>query len=311
MTNVSKKFLIFEIPLESPETEEAMGTKEKFWFHHQELGLCLYKKARPNTGEDWSEKIAAELCKLIKLPHAKYELASFKNQKGTISPSFLPENSRLSPGNEILAEIFLDYPEDIKDLSQHTLDNIFRVFENSSVDLPRDWTPLEGIETAIDTFIGYLLLDAWIGNSDRHHENWAFIDLTGKTYLAPTYDHASSLGRNESDERREKRLNTRDIGFSVEAYAKNCKSCLYAKVGDKQPLKTFEAFCEAAKRYPKAANIWLDHLAKISANNSANNTMELFERIPSDRISSTAIKFAHEILKINQRRLLKFSKELS
>jgi hypothetical protein len=29
----------------------------------------------------------------------------------------------------------------------------------------------ENINNAIDTFIGYLLLDAWSGNSDRHHEN--------------------------------------------------------------------------------------------------------------------------------------------
>ncbi|MBE9169450.1 hypothetical protein IQ238_18640 [Pleurocapsales cyanobacterium LEGE 06147] len=81
-----------------------------------------------------------------------------------------------------MAKIFLDYLQDIKDLSQHTLDNIFRVFANSSVNLPINWTLLEGIETAIDTFIGYLLLDAWIGNSDHHHENWAFIDLKGKSY---------------------------------------------------------------------------------------------------------------------------------
>jgi HipA-like C-terminal domain len=220
---------------------------------------------------------------------------------------FLPKNGSLTPGNEILAEIFLNYPEDIKDLSQHTLTNIFRVFETSSVNLPKDWKPLEGIETAIDTFIGYLLLDAWIGNSDRHHENWAFIDLEGKSYLAPTYDHASSLGRNESNEQRERRLKTTDAGFSVEAYANKCKSCLYAKVGEKKPLKTFEAFCEAAKLSPQAANIWLDSLAKISA----SNTLELFEHIPSDRISSTAIEFACKILEINQNRLLNFSKELS
>ncbi|BAU66100.1 hypothetical protein STA3757_35020 [Stanieria sp. NIES-3757] len=303
MTN---KFRIITISPEAPEEPEEMGTKEKFWFHHEELGLCLYKKARQNTGEDWSEKIAAELCKLIKLPHAEYELASFDNEKGTISKSFLSENSSLITGNEILAQIFLEYPEDISDLSQHTLNNIFNVLTNNLVDLPLNWTPLEGIETAIDTFIGYLLLDAWIGNSDRHHENWAFIDCAGKSYLAPTYDHASSLGRNESDEKRTKRLNTNDQGFSVKAYANKCKSCLYANVGDKKPLKTLDAFFEAAKLYPKAANIWLDCLARVSI----NDTLELFERIPDYLISSTAIKFAQKILEINQHKLLKFRDEL-
>ena len=296
------KFPIITISPEAPEESEAMGTKEKFWFHHEELGLCLYKKARQNTGEDWSEKIAAELCKLIKLPHAEYELASFNNEKGTISKSFLLDNSSLITGNEILAQIFLDYPEDINDLSQHTLSNIFSVFTNNSVNLPLNWIPLAGIKTAIDTFIGYLLLDAWIGNSDRHHENWAFIGCEGKNYLAPTYDHASSLGRNESDERRKKRMTTKDKGFSVEAYANKCNSCLYANVGDRKPLKTLDAFCEAAKLHPQAANIWLDRLAEISI----NDTLKLFERIPNSLISSTAIEFAQEILEINHNKLLEF-----
>ena len=201
-----------------------------------------------------------------------------------------------------MAQIFLDYPEDINNLSQHTLSNIFSVFTNNSFNLPLNWIPLAGIKTAIDTFIGYLLLDAWIGNSDRHHENWAFIDFEGKSYLAPTYDHASSLGRNESDERRKKRLTTKDKGFSVEAYANKCNSCLYANVGDRKPLKTLDAFCEAVKLHPQAANIWLDRLAGISI----NDTLELFERIPNSLISSTAIEFAQKILEINQNKLLDF-----
>ncbi|MGB5595571.1 MAG: hypothetical protein WBM62_16265, partial [Crocosphaera sp.] len=119
---------------------------------------------------------------------------------------------------------------------------------------------------------------------------------------APTYDHASSLGRNESDERRGKRLMTKDKGFSVEAYAHKCKSCLYANVGDRKPLTTLDAFREAAQLHTTAANIWLDHLSKVSI----NDTLELFKRIPDDRISSTAIKFAQKILEINQNQLLKF-----
>ncbi|MEG3898961.1 MULTISPECIES: hypothetical protein [unclassified Microcoleus] len=48
------------------------------------------------------------------------------------------------------------------------------------------------------------MLDAWIGNTDRHHENWGFVEVrASKTpqviaHLAPTYDYASSLGREHS-----------------------------------------------------------------------------------------------------------------
>lgn len=297
-----EQFRLIEVPLDAPEADEDLGTKEKFWFRHHDLGSCLFKKARPNTGEDWAEKIAAELCELLGLPHADYELAAYNGENGIISPSFLPSQKGgiLTLGNEILARIVSNYPQHSKDLSQHTIDNVFNAIGDASLNLPINWIPPEGISHATETFVGYLLLDAWIGNSDRHHENWAFISLQEKIYLAPTYDHASCLGRNESDSKRKSRLTTKDAGFSVQAYVEKCNSALYARVGDKKTLKTFNAFCEAQQRYPDAGRVWLNNLARVSS----NDTLELFERIPSNRISQTAIEFAQKILELNQNKLL-------
>lgn len=296
-----EKFPIIDVPLDASESEEAMGTKEKFWFRHQELGHCLYKKARQNTGEDWAEKIAAELCKLLKLPSADYELAICNEERGIVSPSFVPEGGTLITGNDVLSRTLPSYPKDSKNPSQHTMDLVFSAIEDASVNLPINWTPAPNIKTIAETFVGYLLLDAWIGNTDRHHENWAFISIDDKIYLAPTYDHASSLGRNESDEKRQRRLTTKDSGFSVLAYIEKCTSALYAKNSDKKPLTTFNAFRHASHEYPKAAKAWLNNLAKVSS----NDTLRLFERIPSNLITQTAIDFAQKILELNQSRLLK------
>jgi len=42
-------------------------------------------------GEDWAEKVAAELCELLGLPYAAYELAStWQGNRGVVSPNFLP-----------------------------------------------------------------------------------------------------------------------------------------------------------------------------------------------------------------------------
>lgn len=309
---MSEKFQIFEVSPEDAQAQESLGTKEKFWFKHDRLGLCLYKKSRSNTaGEDWSEKIAAELCELIKLPHAEYELATCNGDYGIISRSFLPEHGNLILGNEILVEIYPDYPEDTRDLSHHTIDLIFGALdwleiEYSEIFMPLNWEPLENIKKVKHTFIGYLLLDAWIGNSDRHHENWGFVELDKKLYLAPTYDHASSLGRNESDQKREARLKAQDRGYSVGAYADKCQSYLYTNIGNRQRIKTFEAFCEAAKFYPQAACIWLDRLGNISA----DDTLRLFKRVPENRISPIAVKFAQSILTHNRDRLLNFRKQI-
>lgn len=98
-------FAIIEVPDNADQSSEDMGTKYKFWYLNPQLGRCLFKQARPNTGEDWAEKLAAELAQLLGLPHVKYELATFKKQSGSISLSMLPRNAFLQHGNEILTSI--------------------------------------------------------------------------------------------------------------------------------------------------------------------------------------------------------------
>ncbi len=288
---------------------EDMGSKPKFWFEHEELGLCLYKQVRPSLGEDWAEKVAAELCELLGLPHAIYELAeTWEGNRGVVSRYFLPEGGTLEHGNQILTPIVPNYPTSGKyGVSQHTIDAVLGVIEDKSVNLPLGWTVLSGIQTAVEVFVGYLLLDVWIGNGDRHHENWGFIrakaiSTSGSTvHLAPTYDHASCLGRELSDQKRQRCL--------LEAYANKCYSAFYSSVNDKKTLKTFDVFDRVAHRYPKTAHIWLERLGSISR----ANIIEIFNRIPSvssDRISPIAARFAQEILEINQFRLLTLRRTL-
>jgi hypothetical protein len=299
---VTQFFRVVEVPSDASTETEDLGTKVKFWFHDPELDLCLFKKIRLGTGEDWSEKIAAELCELLNLPHAKYELATFNGERGTISPSFIPNNGSLFLGNEVLSQVVSGYPQDEDSPSQHTVAQVIDTLNGSALGLPQNWIPPDGITNAVEVFVGYLLLDAWIGNTDRHHENWGVIRLDGQTYLAPTYDHASSLGRELRDEKRINLL-SKD---SVHAYVEKGKSCLYSEVKDKKSLKIYDAFWQAAKLYPRAANVWLDTLATISA----DNTLALFQRIPGERISPVAIEFAQKIIEINQHRLLAFKNHL-
>ncbi|MGB5633327.1 MAG: HipA-like protein, partial [Waterburya sp.] len=172
--------------------DETMGTKSKFWFKHPKLDRCLYKQIRPNTGEDWAEKIASELCELLGLPHARYELAeTWEGNYGTVSLNFIPQGGTLIHGNEILTPLVPNYPTyETYNASQHTINLVISAIESSPVQLPSDWRAPDGIETARDLFVGYLLLDAWIGNGDRHHENWGFVRSSEANilYLSPTYD---------------------------------------------------------------------------------------------------------------------------
>ncbi|MCD8487991.1 MAG: HipA domain-containing protein [Desertifilum sp.] len=301
---MSHPFSIVEVLIDAADAEEAMGTKFKFWFKHLEKGYYLFKQARPNTGEDWAEKLAAEFAELLGLPHAEYELAIWNGKPGVISPLMVP-NSTLIHGNDILAGLNSDYPRDQDyGVSQHTLEIVLNAIADSRVKLPLNWEAPAGITTAVDTFVGYLLLDAWIGNGDRHHENWGFIEtLDQSVHLAPSYDHASSLGRELLDSKRQEYIENK----SVKGYVGRARSAFYQQPEDRKPLPTIEAFSTVAKRYPHAASIWLEQLANLSF----VQIKQLLTCLPSHRFSPLALEFVWQILHINHSRLLSLREELS
>ncbi len=290
-----------------------MGTKTKFWFDHPELGSCLFKEARPGTGEDWAEKIAAELAGFLGLPHARYELGTYRGTGGVVSPTFVPEGGGLLHGNELLTRIAPEYPEakggtkGFYRVSQHTIELVQSLMMKASRwRLPLNWSSPDGIEGCADVFVGYLLLDAWIGNQDRHHENWGFVYTGMGVHLAPTYDHGSSLGRNETDKKRSRRLTTKDSRDTVDAFVERATSAFYDREGDKKPLTTLGAFERAASRSPKSARIWLERLSSVPA----DQTRAVLERIPRERMSQVAVDFAQAMLEANRIRLRRLEEDL-
>jgi hypothetical protein len=86
---------------------EAMGTKDKFWWRDprdEEGPSWLFKYARENTGEHWSEKIASEVGRLLGVPAAQVELGSCEGRPGSLSLGFA-EAGVLVHGNELLQEV--------------------------------------------------------------------------------------------------------------------------------------------------------------------------------------------------------------
>lgn len=173
---------------------------------------------------------------------------------------------------------------------------------NDTVGLPIGWEPLQGIESPVDVFGGYLLLDAWIGNTDRHHENWALIvdAVRGRRWLAPTYDHASSLGAHEQDDTRLRRLESPDPTFRVEGYVQraDARSALFARTGEAKPLRMIEAF--QAWSVQGHYRPWLGRLESVQE----EAIEELIGRIPESEMSGPARAFARAILRANRRRIL-------
>lgn len=287
---------------------EQLGTKEKFWFYDKNDKKKLFKIGRPGTGEDWAEKVAYEIGRLLKLPCAIYEFSKWNNKQGTISTSFVPEGMRLVHGNELLVIVYdKDYPRDQRyHLSDYKLSIVLNLIENELEDLK---LPLEYIDDyikdPIDLFIGYLIFDCWIANQDRHHENWAILvdSKEVKWYFAPTYDHAAGLGCKVTPEEAKKRLETKDTNYSVKKFVARAKSPFYSDT-DKQ-LKTIEVVEILVDKYPETVCYWIDKIENIAV----EDIRLILNQVPNNFINDNSKKFAQQILHENKLRLLEIRKE--
>jgi hypothetical protein len=275
---------------------EREGMLEKAWFVHPELGDCLFKKSAPSGREivgcqtDWSEKIAFELAQLLDIPAARYELAEAKLSesdpdliRGSISCSYISAGGEAISGEAFLSEIYPTYQRDYPEL--YSVGRVLAALQNRQVQLPSGYTPPPGITTGAELFVGYLLIDAWVGNDDRHDCNFEIKLVEDRVELAPTFDHGKAMGATMSEVTRDR--------MSVESYNRFLESGFWQ---NDRKISTFTAFEVAADLYPVAAKIWLERLVQLDDNRIA----AIFDRVPDERITATAAKFAQDLLEANR-----------
>lgn len=299
-------FPIVRVDARRAVTPEQMGTKRKFWFRGEGDVRTLFKAEERGTGEDWAEKIACELCELLGLPHVHYELAHdfVADVPGVVCATAATPPRVLVLGNQLLQALDENYPQGSKyKVRGHTVEAVA-----SAVDLlqpPAEAALPAGIESASDVFAGYLMLDAWVANQDRHHENWAAIfdreaESGRQLSLCPTFDHGASLARNLSDEERRERLGSRDANRRVPAFTRRARSALYESPAATRPMTTLAAFRAWGDRRPDAAKVWIGRLGSIDM----TQCQSILDQISPDRMSLTSREFTLELLAENRRRLL-------
>jgi hypothetical protein len=132
-----------------------------------------------------------------------------------------------------------------------------------------------------------------------HHENWGIlVDPSGEhpPRLARTFDHASCLGFQLSDEERDERLRTRDRNRSVSAFAQRGRSRHFAGT-------------------PTLVALALDAVAACTSEDRVNfrTRIEALDddrleatalAVPEERMSQAARIFSARLMSENRRRLL-------
>lgn len=296
--------------LDRTTADEVMGSKPKFWVVRGRAGRrALWKEARLDTGEDWSEKVAYHIAQQLGVPCPRIELARLNATRGTLSWDFLHHRSTtgdvirssLVHGNDLLWVVDNTYPrEERYHAKRHTVE---AVFDALKVFLPAaNRNPVAPTLDAFDTFIGYLLLDALIGNTDRHHENWG-VELRQEgddhfARLAPSYDHASSLGRELNDKTRQERLDGSSKA-TVTTYANRAQSAFWAADGSRT-LSPLEALAVGASLRPASFQAWQYRLKAISFERFSH----YIARVPEGLLSPVGKRYTTEFLAHNYQRVV-------
>jgi hypothetical protein len=302
-SRVSKDLRFPVLNVTSTEFEsEPLGSKEKFWYSEKGKNF-LFKRSREGTGEHWAEKAACELALLLKLPHAVYNLAFWRRFPGVVTPNFSAART-LAHGNEFLARLPEYEKVKYKKYKQplYTLSRVLAVLDRAGSNaLFR--SSVKAL-SALEIFTGYLLFDAWISNQDRHHENWGFLFSRGSdesliTFLAPTFDHAASLGSIESDKSKFERLRTKSPERGVEAFVKKARSAFHRE-REGGRMSTLEAFETIARKAPQGSVYWMNRLEDVTDKEIEG----IFARFDENIISDISIEFAMEMLRINKERIL-------
>lgn len=291
--------------------DEPMGTKDKCWVLLPDDDIpWLFKFSRKISmqpasiaGEHWSEKVASEIGGILGIPCAKVELAEFNGSYGAISQKFEElKNSacELVHGNELLAGAIENYDQEKKyGHSLHTLENILAAIKTvtNSEQARRD---------AYHAIGGYILLDALIMNGDRHHENWSMFRKYSAGQIshemAPSFDHASSLGR-ELEPRKIsiwKQQGPQSYSNQIDKYICKGPGGVFEKVGARKGMNPIELVALANKRWPSVISPWLKKLSETDIEIICGTLKE----VPIACTNSYAMEFAELLLRKTYVRLL-------
>lgn len=270
-----------------PADEEPLGTKPKQWVRDAEGVLWLWKESTTQRdrrhgafrkGDDWAEVVAGRVGAHLGVPVAWVELATRGRQFGVISRTVLVgDREVLVHGNELLAEAGVASAGP-RDRSGYTIAAVASVLEGVAPPVPSERLPM-----AFDWFAGYLLLDALVGNTDRHQDNWATIRSPNGRRLAPSFDHASCLGFLLSDEERSDRLSG-EGARSVAEYAAAATSKFEGR-----PTTIGAAVAALERTAAPVQSYWRDRLE------GAPSVDDALSGVPEDRMTQPARRFARAL----------------
>lgn len=292
---------------------EQTGSSANAWLEDPETGIYWLHKSTVvavgtgiEQGEDWAEIVSARVAEALGVPCAEARLCVRNGRRGSLSRQLRPDGWALWPGGLWLESV--DAPGYVPhrngkraidpnrpDVRRpgHSLENILLALDG--VDVPSGWNspPL----SAFDMFVGYLILDALIANRDRHEQNWAVLDPQLEPtplQLAPSFDHAGSLGFNVGEHEAWRRVAQGSVG----AWARRGTAHRFEHLARPETLVSLAARAVGLGG-EQGGSWWRRRLSELDLEPILTELLE--RRIPE--MSEASVRFAGVLLQHNLGRL--------
>ena len=135
-----------------------------------------------------SEYLGSHIFELLGFNTHKTFLGTYKSNNVVACKDFIINGYQFVPFNDV-GESSLELD---KETYQYSYEDIVELLENNK--------KLTNVEETVSTFFEIYIVDAFLGNFDRHGANWGFIKENNCYTLAPVFDNGSCLFPNLVDE---------------------------------------------------------------------------------------------------------------
>lgn len=166
---------------------DGSGRSEKIWLTYgDKIGLFKFPKQAKDgsiTYEHISERLAYDIASVLNVPCAKIDIGTYNGRYGSMSYRINKDNEVLMEGIAFISQMYPEYDIDKLCDAKNKIYYSFKMIYPIAKLLKREKELMQ-----------MMIFDALIGNSDRHHSNWAV--LVSPDYdikFSPLYDNGSSL----------------------------------------------------------------------------------------------------------------------
>lgn len=153
-----------------------------------------------------SEYIGSHIYQMLGFECQETYLGTYRGQNVVACKDFVVDGYQFVPFNDVGESTI----EEDKEQYQYSYEDIMLLLSANK--------KLTNVEETISSFFEMYIVDALLGNFDRHGGNWGFLKKDNKYYLAPIFDNGSCLFPNMIDEDEMKQIINDEEQINMRVY---------------------------------------------------------------------------------------------